>query len=67
MGEMVNISKEMHLERTQKEGQDSVKEEFYKGYEKRVGQKHKDIIKRERKVKAEASLKKFGVKVNLNQ
>ncbi len=65
VGQMTDISKELSEKRAEKEGVDQVKEQFYKSYEKNIGVKHKDQIKKEKRAKAEASLKKFGVKVDL--
>ncbi len=66
VGEMQEISKEMSHERAAKEGVDPVKERYYQTYEKDIGVKHKDVVKREKLAKAQASLKKYGVKVDLN-
>ncbi len=67
VGEMAKISKEMADRRAAKEGADSVKSEFYRNYEKKIGKKHKDEIAAERRKRAEASLKKFGVKVEMGK
>jgi len=63
MGEMQNISREMHEERKSKAGTDVVKERFYKDYEKRIGKPHTDVVRRERVAKAKAKMDKFGVKL----
>lgn len=63
VGQMAEVSKEMSVKRAAREGSDAVQEVFYKDYEKRIGVKHKDVVKRERLKKAKASLKKYGVTV----
>lgn len=67
VGEMAKISKEMAEKRGEREGADKVKQEFFRNYEQKIGTKHKDEIKSERRKKAEASLKKFGVKVDFDR
>lgn len=67
VGEMAKISKEMAEKRGEREGTDKVKNEFYRNYEQKIGKKHKDEIKNERRKKAEASLKKFGVSVDMSK
>ncbi len=63
--EMANISKEFSEQRAARDGVDGVKEQFYKTYEKDMGAPHKDVVKRDRKKKAQESLKKFGVNVKV--
>lgn len=65
IGAMQDLSKEMSHERAAKDGVDIVREKHYQTYEKNVGAKHKDVVKREKLAKADASLKRFGVKVDL--
>jgi hypothetical protein len=70
VGQMQEISREMHLKRVEKDGQDTVKETWYKEYEKNVGQPHKDVARRDTQVKkakrmaaAKKKLERFGVEV----
>lgn len=72
VGQMQELSAEMHEKRTEREGLDPVKEEFYQKYEKDVGQKHPNVVKRDtrsarrkRATKAKEKLKTFGVEVSL--
>lgn len=72
VGQMQELSAEMHEKRTEREGLDPVKEEFYQKYEKDVGQKHPNVAKRDTRsarrkkaAKAKEKLKTFGVEVSL--
>ncbi len=65
--EMAKVSKDMSVKRAAREGGDAVKETFYKNYEQRIGRKHKDVARREKVEKAQKSLKKFGVKVDMSK
>lgn len=71
VGEMQDLSKEMHLRREEKEGIDPVKEKFYENYEKSMGQPHQNVVKRQTQsqrrkkgAKAKEKLKKYGVEVS---
>lgn len=72
VGQMQDLSREMHEKRTEKEGLDPVKENYYKQHEKDIGKKHPKVIQREtlaarnsRAAKAKEKLKKYGVEVSL--
>jgi len=70
VGQMQEISRDMHLKRVEKEGQDTVKETWYKEYEQNVGQPHADVARRDTRAKkakrvaaAKKKLERFGVEV----
>lgn len=72
IGQMQDLSKEMHEKRAEKEGQDPVKEKFYQNYEKQMGQKHSNVIKKQtetmrakRAAKAKEKLRRHGVEITL--
>lgn len=71
VGEMQALSREMHEKRTEKEGRDEVKEKWYDQYEKNIGKKHDNVVRRETQAqrrkkasKAKEKLKKYGVEVS---
>ncbi len=73
LGEMADISKEMSHTRAEREGRDPVREQHYQTYEKQMGSKHQDVVKRTKEearegrlAKAKRNLTKFGVKVSLD-
>ena len=72
LDEMAKVSKDLSDKRAARDGRDEVKENYHKRYEKDMGQKHSDVIKKEtaaakqkRLEKSKQKLKKFGVTVEL--
>lgn len=59
VGQMQDLSKELSVERAAKNGNDPVKEQFYRDYEKRIGDKHQD----EKKRIAREALAKRGIRI----
>lgn len=67
VNEMAAVSKEMAEKRSTKEGEENVKGEFYRHYEQKIGQKHRDEVRDQKLKKARKSLKKFGVNVDMSK
>lgn len=66
VGKMQDISREMSADRAAKNGGlDPVKEKFYKDYERKNGVPHIEKQRGEKRAKAKAKLKKFGVEVTV--
>lgn len=65
--EMAKISKEMAERRTQLEGEEAVNKRKHDNYEKNIGVPHEEVLKQRKLAKAKASLKKFGVTVDLSE
>lgn len=64
VGQMWEMSAEMSQHRADKNGGvDTVKESFYKNYEKEVGKPHPDIEKKEKLKAANDHLRKMGIKI----
>lgn len=65
LGDMWEISAEAADRRKERQGHDPIKEKWYDDYEKKMGEKHADIVRRERLAKAQSKLAEFGVKIRL--
>lgn len=63
VGDMWEISAEMSEERRQRIGIDPVKEESYRRHEQEFGEKHPDVIRRERAEKANRELAEWGIRI----
>lgn len=65
VGDMWEISAEMSERRKQRQGHDPVLEQHYANHEKEYGEKHPDVVKRERQERLNERMKEWGIKVNL--
>ncbi len=66
MGDMQEISAEMSAKRAQRNGLDPVQEAYYERYaQENGGEKHTNVVKREKLAKANAKLGEWGIKVNI--
>lgn len=63
VGDLWEISAEMSERRKQQQGVDVVKEQHYATYEKEYGEKHPDVMRRERAQRTNERLKEWGIKV----
>lgn len=62
MGDMFDKSKELSIKRAERNGGvDPVAERTYAKYQKKIGKKHPDVIKREKRAKLK---EKFGVSIS---
>jgi ABC-type lipoprotein release transport system permease subunit len=61
VGDMWEISAEMSAKRAQRDGLDTVKEAFYQKHESENGEKHPDVVRREKVAAANARLAEMGI------
>ncbi len=64
VGQMSEISEELHIKRAEKRGQDDVREQLYKDYRKANGRDHPDVEKRKKQQMRDELFKKTGVRVS---
>lgn len=67
VGEMTKVSRDMAAKRAEREGIEAVRQKAYDSYEQRIGKPHKDKLREEKLKRARASLKKFGVTVDMDK
>lgn len=65
VGDMWEISREMSDRRRQRDGVDVVRERYYEKYEQEYGEKHADVVQRDRLERANRTLNEYGIRVNL--
>lgn len=63
LGDSWEISAEMSERRAQRDGVDPVREQFYSNYAKENGERHPDVVRRERLDRANAKLGEWGIKL----
>ncbi len=64
VGDLHKISEEMSAHRADKNGgSDPVKERFYAAHEREYGEKHADVVKREKLASANKRLEEWGISV----
>ena len=63
VGDLWEISQSMSDTRKSRQGFDPVHEEYYKKYEKETGERHSDLVKKEKADKLNARLADMGIRV----
>jgi hypothetical protein len=63
VGDLWEISQSMSDKRKNLMGTDPVHEEYYRNYEKENGERHSDLVKREKAEKLNARLADMGIKI----
>lgn len=63
VGDAWEISAEMSERRAQRDGVDGVREQFYSNYAKENGERHPDVVRKEKLDRANAKLGEWGIKL----